>query len=347
MPGFSSFSLAVNIAVFAVAAGIVGYAGTKIAKYADAISERTGLGEAVIGLFLLAGVTSLPEIATSFTAASSGNAPLAVNNLLGSIAMQIAVLAVGDLVYGKRALTSIVPDPVVILQGALNVVLLSVVAFAVMIGDVSVLFAGAWTWGLLVAAIYSFYKLAEGRGREPWVPNDEDHEQLHGLSMPGTDDGNVVLGVKTVASALAILIAGFIVSRAGETISVQSGLGSSFMGVAFVAIATSLPELSTVFAAMRRNLYTMAISDILGTNILNISLLLGVDAVSPGGPVLDRVGVFAAAVALLGVVLTGLFLVGLAERRDRTVWRMGVDSLLVLVCYAGGLAFLFMMRCEG
>lgn len=347
MLDFTNYSLTINILIFAAAAGVVGFAGTKIAKYADAISHRTGLGEAVIGLFLLAGVTSLPEIATSFTAAQSGNAPLAVNNLLGSIAMQIAVLAVGDLFYGKRALTSVVPDPVVMLQGALNTVLLSIVAFAVIIGDVAFLGAGAWTWALLVAAVYSFHKLAEGRDRKPWLANTDDEHELHGLSMPEPDDGNLMLGVKTVASAAAILIAGFIVARSGEALSEQSGLGSSFMGVAFVAIATSLPELSTVFAAMRRNLYTMAISDILGTNILNVLLLFGVDAIASGEPVLSRVGSFAALAALLGVVLTGLFLMGLAERRDRTIWRMGVDSALVLVCYLGGLAFLFAMRGSG
>ena len=117
-----------------------------------------------------------------------------------------------------------------------------------------------------------------------------------------------------------------------------------FSAVAFVAIATSLPEVSTVFAAMRRNLYTMAISDILGTNILNVALLFGVDLVSAGDPALGEVGDFAAVAALIGVALTGLFMVGLAERRDRTIWRMGVDSAAVMLVYLAGLAFLFTLR---
>jgi cation:H+ antiporter len=95
---------------------------------------------------------------------------------------------------------------------------------------------------------------------------------------------------------------------------------------------------------MRRGLYTMAISDILGTNIFNIALLLGIDVIAGGAPVLTRVGMFSTAAASIGILLTGLFLMGLAERRDRTVLRMGVDSAAVLVCYAGGLVFLFTLR---
>lgn len=345
MTDFSSLSLPINIALFTAAAGAVWFAGTKMAKYADQIAVRTGLGHALMGLFLLAGVTSLPEIATSFTAAASGDADLAVNNLLGSIAMQVAVLAVADLVIGRNALTSVVPDPIVMLQGALNICLLAFVAIAVTVGDIAVFGAGAWSYGLFAAAVYSFVKLNQSRGRQPWIANIEDEaRQAHEPEPDAADIGAAALGAKTVAAAAAILAAGYIVAKSGEAIATQSGIGSSFMGVAFVAVATSLPEASTVFAAMRRRLYTMAISDILGTNILNVALLFGVDVVAAGEPVLNRVGAFSAVGAMLGVAVTGLFLMGLAERRDRTIWRMGVDSFLVLIVYLAGLALLYSIR---
>ncbi|WP_425411152.1 sodium:calcium antiporter [Hyphococcus sp.] len=340
---FSSLGMPVNIAIFAAAAIAVWIAGTKIAFYADQIAQRTGLGEALMGLFLLAFVTSLPEIATSFTAARIGDAPLAVNNLLGSIAMQVAVLALADLAIHKRALTSVVPDPAVMLQGALNICLLAFVAIAVLSGDVSILGAGAWTWVLFSAAVFSFIKLTEAEGRQPWIADLDEPMQTHSKRAQ-SEDGNFILAIKTIASAATILIAGYVVAVSGEALAEQSGLGSSFVGVALVAIATSLPEASTVFASMRRGLYTMAISDILGTNILNVALLFGVDVIATGDPVLTRVGNFAAIGAMLGVAVTGIFLMGLAERRDRTIWRMGVDSMLVLAVYLGGLVLLYSMR---
>lgn len=346
MPDFSALSLWTNFAIFAGGAFFVWMAGARLAAYADEISRRSGLGEALMGLLLLAGVTSLPEIATSVTAAAVGNAPLAVNNLLGSIAMQVAVLAIADLVYGKRALTSVVPDATVMLQGSLNICLLVAVAIAAIVGDHALGGAGWWTWGLAIGAVYSMHKLVEADQREPWIANVQKDE----LPGPGEEHpmhtSNLGLGLRTGLAAIIILLAGSLVALTGDAIAEQSGLGSSFVGYAFVAIATSLPEASTVFASMKRGLYTMAISDILGTNILNVALLFLVDFIAPEKAIMASVGDFAAIAALLGAGVTGLFLMGLAERRDRAFLRMGVDSIAVLATYAGGLIILYTLKGE-
>jgi len=348
LPDIITTSLPASIVVFAIAAVAVWRAGTRIAVLADEIARRTGLGEALTGLVLLAGVTSLPEVATSFSAALDNDAKLAVNNLLCSIAMQLAVLALADAFIHQRALTSVVPDPVVILQGALNIVLLAVVAVATIVGDSPLLGAGFWSWFLFCAAIASLWKLSRARGRQPWLANKEIAHLAGAIDepreTPGSTGSAARLAAGVLVSALTILIAGWMVATTGGAIAELSGLGSSFVGVAFVAIATSLPEASTVFASIRRGLYTMAISDILGTNILNVALLFGVDLIAGGAPVLGRVGEFATTGTLLGILVTGILLVGLAERRDRTVWRMGVDSAAVLVIYAGGLVILYHLR---
>jgi cation:H+ antiporter len=125
---FDKLPLWTNIALFSVAAVAVWLAGTRVAGWADVIARKTGLGQAAVGLLLLAGVTSLPEIAVTVTAAVGGNAQLAVNNLLGSVAMQVAILAVADSLIGKDALTAVLPDPKVLMQIALNMLLLGVVA---------------------------------------------------------------------------------------------------------------------------------------------------------------------------------------------------------------------------
>ena len=338
---FSAFDLTANIVIFSAGALAIWLAGTLLAGYADEIARRTGIGHVVIGLFLLAGVTSLPEIATSFSAAYSGESQMAVTNLLGSIAMQVVVLAVGDLVYSRRALTYVVPDPALMLQGTLNIILLSLVAAAIVIGDSALLGAGVWTWNLFIAVIYCFYKLHEADRREPWIANMEAEERPRTPGSESEQEPVRWLGAKTVLCALTILAAGYFVARTGAAIARQTGIGSSFMGMAFLAISTSLPEVSTVFSALRKRLYSMAISDILGTNILNIALIFGIDLIAGNGPVLNRVGDFSIFAALLGAVLTGLFLMGLAERRDRTIFRMGVDSFLVLVFYAVGMVLLY------
>jgi cation:H+ antiporter len=346
---FGALPLWASGAIFVAAAAVVWIAGARIADYADAVARRTGIGHAVAGLVLLAGITSLPEVAVTVTASVTGNASLAVNNLLGSVAMQVAILAVADAVIGKDALTSVIPDPSVLAQVALNTLVLSLVGAAVVAGDWGVFGVGVWSILLLLVYIGSMWLIARGVGRGAWVVDpknrpprrrrktrEEEDEQEHGpLSR---------LALKMVAGAAAILVAGFLLSKTGEAIAAQTGLGQSLGGYLLVAVSTSLPEVSTVIASVKLGRYVMAVSDIFGTNLFNGGLVFLVDAVYRGGPVLNEVGDFSAFAALLGVVVSALFLVGLIERRDRTILPMGYDSFAVLAVYFAGVAVLFTLR---
>lgn len=85
-------------------------------------------------------------------------------------------------------------------------------------------------------------------------------------------------------------------------------------------------------------------SDIFGTNLFDIGLVFVVDAAFRGGPILSEVGRFAVFAAVLGTIVTTLFLTGLIERRDRTIARMGLDSFAVLAACFAGLAVLYTLR---
>lgn len=353
MLDFTAISLPINLAIFAGAAVCVWFAGARITGFADQISGKTGIGHAVIGMLLLGGVTSLPEIGVTLTASLGGNSSLAINNLFGSIAMQVAILALIDFVIGRRALTAAVPEPSVMLQGALNVLLLSVAAAGMVVGDVGVLGIGLWSWASLALYVGSVWVLSRERGRRPWLAarrgevdrslieeqseREEERENGDELSLSA-------LVWRTAAVAAVILVAGYLLTKTGEAIAQQTGLGSSFVGFVLIAISTSLPELSTALTAARRGLFTLAISDILGTNLINVGLIFLVDVAASGGPALNAVGTFSVFGALLGIVVTALFLAGLAERRNATVARLGLDSVAVAIVYLGGLVLLYTLR---
>ncbi|MBJ6127081.1 hypothetical protein [Microvirga splendida] len=131
------------IAAFVVAAAFVWSAGTRLSGYLDEISRLSGLGSGFVGLLLLGGITSLPELATVTTASFAGNAPLAINNVLGSAAINVVLLAVADAFLGRRALTSVIGEPTPLLQGVLDILLLALVVIAIVTGDISVLGLGA------------------------------------------------------------------------------------------------------------------------------------------------------------------------------------------------------------
>jgi cation:H+ antiporter len=188
-----------------------------------------------------------------------------------------------------------------------------------------------------------------GDGRLPrWkatnAPEETPGEQREAQTSKDAHLSNARLYGFSGLSALAILAAGWALAQTGDALSEQTGLGASFIGVALVAGSTSLPELSTALAAVRAGNHQMAVSNILGTNCLEVALFFLADGFYRDGPILaatDNSAIFA---GTLGMVVTCVYLVGLLERRDRTFLRMGYDSVAVLVAYSAGLVGLYFLR---
>jgi cation:H+ antiporter len=339
---FEELSIWLNVGIFAVAAIAVWVAGTKLAQFADRIAEATGWGREMLGILLLGGVTSLPELAVATTATFRGVPALSIGDVLGSAAVNLVVLAIADAVSGRRALTSVQGSPSVILQGLLGILLLSIAAMPAITGDRSVLGAGISSWVMLAVYIGGIRLLASSNAPRAWHVSHEakDESPAPQAEQGAEDESTRPLFLKTIAAGTVIVFAGFLLARTGESLAEQSGLGTSFFGAVFLAFATSLPEWSTVIAAVRLRRYEMAISDIFGTNLFNVTIIVAVDFLHPGGPILLETGRTAAFGAMLALALTVFFMVGLLERRDRTVLRMGWDSMAVIFGYCGGVAVL-------
>lgn len=343
---FENHAIWINFAIFALASGIVWVAGVRVTRYADIIAKSSGIGHVTVGLVLLGGITSLPEIAVAVVSALAAVPALAVNNLLGGVAMQKAILAGVDGLIGKDALTVISASPSVLLQAALVTIILVLVAAAIVTGDIPVGGVGVWAWSILFAYAFAIWNISTSKGHRAWEAKDIGVRRAQpddeGTGAAGRAESSLAL--KTTLCGLTILVAGFLLSRTGDAIAIQSGLGQSFVGVALLSLATSLPELSTVTTAMRLRQYELAISDILGTNLFNVMLIFLVDAIYRGGPVLNEVGRFSLFAALLCILMTTIYLIGLIERRNRTIARFGIDSVAILVTYAGGLFILYQLR---
>lgn len=342
---FESLPLAANAAIFALAAAVVWAAGTRIAGYAEAIAHVTGAHQALVGLVLLGGITSLPEVAVAVTASVAGHPELSVNDVLGSAAVNVIIIALADAVIGRDAITSVTTSPRVLLQGVLTMGLFALVAAATFAPDVALAGASAWSWTLLFACAACLAVVAKARPDRAWeAVRREGEPAAPERASQGDQPALRTLLYRTGIAALLILAAGFVLAKSGETLAQQTGLGTSFVGVVFLAAATSLPEASTVVGAVRRRRYEMALADIFGTNLFNVSILFLVDLAYDGPPVLREAGAFAGIAALLALALTAVFVAGLVDRRDRTIARMGYDSLVAILVYAGGLAVLYRLR---
>lgn len=336
MPTLEGLSLPLLGGLFLAGAALVWFAGTKLARYADAISERTGLGQAVIGVLLLGAVTSLPEISTTTVATLSGNPAMAVNNMLGGIAFQVLVIALAD-AFVRGPLTSMVPGPRVILNALVSIVLLTLAAIGVMVGDWS-LPGGIGFFPVLIAVTYvvCIRQLSREVAVSGWVPTKADETEPKEIQQ--LDASNRRLTLLTLGAAALILLGGTIVTLSAEQIAERTGTDTGLMGLTLLAFATSLPELSTAIAAVRLRRAELAIGDILGGNMFDVMLILLIDLLDQGEPVLRQVDRGSMTAALMGVLLTALVLIGLVERRDKSVLRLGHDSVAVVIVYIAGMA---------
>jgi len=348
-----------NLVIFAISGAVIWWAGTKLEHYANLLSTRTGMGRAFVGVLLLAAATSLPELATTITAVVVLNdATLAANNLLGGVAMQTGLLVIADVARRDRIrpLTSFRPEFQLLIQGVGVLLLISIVAAGVSAGGKPALFSvSSWLLLLLPAYVGVMYLVYVHRHRPRWLPANseyvDDDASPENSTNTKQDEPNdraqrslSRLWLLFGAFSLVVLIGGWFATHAAEAVAKQSGLGSAFIGATLLAVATSLPELSTTLSATRRGHYSVAMSNVFGSNAFDITLLVLADALFRNGTILAETESSMVFVAMIGATMTCVYVLGMLERADRTVLGIGWDSAIALVVYLSGMGILYTMK---
>jgi cation:H+ antiporter len=342
-----------NLAFFASCAAAIWWAGTRLERYADTISHRTNLGQAFTGMILLAMATSLPEVATTVTAVAILNNPtLAVHNLLGGVALQTAILAIAD---GSKkrsgALTYFSPRFALLIQGVGLILLLQLTTAGVTAGGVPEVFSVS-VWLIALAAAYAvlIYMVRRDRGDPGWMParvDRMDPKEGEDARRPGSSRSTRTLSLVFAGLSLLVLVGGWGATQTAEALASQTGLGSAFVGATLLAAATSLPEVSATVSAARNRRYTAAMANIFWSNSFDVGLLLLADILYREGSILAHAETSVVFVAMVGSVMTCLYLWGLMERENRTVLGIGWDSAAAVAVYLGGMAVLYVIQGRG
>jgi len=346
-----SLSLAALLAVFVVAAAVVWVAGVRLSDTTDVISARFGLGQALGGLILLAFATNLPEIAIVVSAAAKGDLGIAIGNILGGIAIQTAVLVFLD-VFGMGASDSLMrraASIVLVLEAMLVIAVLSVAIMASRVPS-WLIFARLTPDVVLIPALWIAGIWLVGRARTgvPWHDHSgtaPDGQKLprghaeHKKEAAAREQGHSTARTVSIfgAAAVVTLIGGVGLEVSGDAIAERIGMSGVLFGATVLAAATALPEISTGMAAVRLGDYQLAVSDIFGGNAFLPVLFLPASLLS-GQAVLAQAQSTDIYLASLGVLLTAIYICGLLFRPRKQVFRMGIDSAVVLVLYLLGTA---------
>jgi cation:H+ antiporter len=318
--------------VFALTAVAVIVAGARLAREGDAIADQTGLGQAWVGAILVAGATSLPELATDVAAVRQGDSGLAIGDLFGSSMVNIVILAGADLLTRDAHLMSKVGiDQAMI--GVLAMALTAVAAAGVLAGDSSGVLGVGWaplTIGF--AYVLGVRLLHVNRARESSGERTHRRRSASGLRRH-------VIGFAIAASV--ILIAAPFLARSGAQLAEQWGIATGFFGMVFLAAATSLPEVAVVWAAVASGSYTLAIGNLFGSNCFNMAVLLILDVVDGSGSLLAEAEAGVAVGAVFAILLTAQAVLDLLNRSERRIWYIEPGPGLIVLTYAAGLYFTY------
>lgn len=238
-------------------------------KGAARLAGNFGVPALVIGLTVVAFGTSAPELAVSVKAAYSGQAELAIANVVGSNIFNILlILGLSAIIAPLMISRQLIRQDVPIMVGV------SLVAAAMALnGNIDRLEALALTIGLLIYTAFLFY---QGR-KQGMDTSDEEVEAMLKVKTPAWQ--NLLL----VAGGLVLLVLGarWLVQSAVE-IATMFGVSEAVIGLTIVAAGTSLPEVVTSVVATMRGERDIAVGNVVGSNIFNILSVLGLSGlVSP------------------------------------------------------------------
>jgi cation:H+ antiporter len=318
---------------FLLSAVLIVLAANQLAKYGDVIALRTGLGGMFVGLLLMAGATSLPELLTTISSINQQVPDLAAGNLLGSNMFNMFLLAILDLLHRKERLLRKAALKHA-LSGSLAVFLIGLVVFFVM-ADIRVSVGWIGIDSLFIILVYVIAVRLIQKNAQPGGASDVVVEIPEGV--PALSRG--LLGF-SLAAIVLILITPLMV-KSSASIAESTGLGTTFVGTTLVALVTSLPELVTTLAAVRLGADDMAIGNLFGSNLFNMFALGLTDFFYMQGRFLGIIDPAFLLIGMVGLLMTSMGLIGNLARLERRVLLIELDALALLLIYFGSLWLLF------
>ena len=232
-------------------------------RYVEKLVEITGLSEASAGFIILAVLTSAPEITVAVFSVIQGNTAMSIGDILGSNVFNIgAVLGiVGLLGYTKVCCT----DLLVELTDMLSIIVLIPLLLVISKYGIFEIPSQIIGFVLIMAFLVNTYLIAKKRTPPVYV-ND--------VKQVSKRKKGVVIATLLLSFTVVVISAQLTVNSASN-IAVALGVPAILVGAKIVAIGTSLPELTLDLAAVRRGRIQLAIGGIIGSNLTNLTLVLG------------------------------------------------------------------------
>ncbi|MBF8963788.1 calcium/sodium antiporter [Pontibacter sp. FD36] len=298
------------------------FGADKLVDAASSLAKKLGIPNIVIGLTIVAFGTSAPELVVNVFASINNNTEMVLGNVLGSnIFNVLAILGISSVIYPltvKRNTTWLeIPlsllAAVAVLFVANDVFLDSAEANLISRSDGLLL--------LLFFCIFLVYNLmiAKGGNEDDEESETKDYTYLKAIFFIALGLGGLILGGRLIVTSAVGIAQAF-------------GLSERIIGLTIVSVGTSLPELATSVVAVRKKNVDIAIGNVVGSNIFNIFLILGVSTVVT--PLQVSAASFTDIIFNIGAGLLLFIFIFTGRGRQLARWE-GIIFLLLYLAYLG------------
>lgn len=302
-----------SIVLLLVGLGLVVYGSDILVDGASSVARKIGISEFVIGIIIVGFGTSCPELVVSVTGAIDGNSAVSLGNVTGSNIFNILMI------LGLTAILS----PIAITKDNKTKdipILLCVTIFFCLIalkGTINRLDAVLF---LAIFAIYLLYNFKAGKAEAAAIEEGVVEKNY------GT-----FLSILMIVGGLAGLIFGgkLFVNNA-VTLAHALGASDKFIAVTILAVGTSLPELMTCVVAAAKKKGQLALGNIVGSNVFNILLILGISGL------IHPLDTFSFNYVDMGTIVASvlaLFIFANASKKSQLSKPAGISFLIMEVVY--------------
>ena len=300
------------------------------------IAEVSGLPPLLIGATIVSVATTLPELIVSILATARGSVEIAVGNAVGSVVANLGLIMAISLLFmpGKVKRKDYIFKSSVLIFSVLNLLLIG--WFGGMEGGNHVLNTGL---GILVLELFFLFLgenvytavkhmksapvanglTADSSGENVTIKVEDDAEHAEEKEPAKKDRKTILINIlKFIGGAAGIVGGADLLVRNGEKLALFAGVPEGIIAVTLVAIGTSLPELVTTITAIIKKKSSISVGNIIGANILDMTLILPICAMVSGGAlIVPRQAILLDMPFCLGLSLIGVLPMLITKRFRR------------------------------
>jgi len=291
---------------------------------ATKVSDITGLAKTTVGFILLAFSTSLPELSVAFIASLGGEAALSVGNVIGSNIVNVCLIigiAAFLIAWRHPSVKSVAPFA----KEELGSLYFGLFVASIIPLSLVYLVGANWLVGLILIVVFVIYTYQLLKIRIPTEERTSVSEEMKRKLR--------LYVVLTFLGVAGVIVSAYFIVESAVTIAEFAKLSRTLIGATIIAFGTSLPEFSVSVKAFLKGHSALALGNIVGSNFVNITLILGMTLLVPalvGSPLTMNMLVFLDIVVFS--LIANLFLWYFLSM-GRLGWREGAILLFLYLLF--------------